>query len=104
MSTREELFHTMYPGLSDGEVIDELIKAGIHGFEHGPEVLIISAADGIHSVPYDAAVQRTYPYFEVIFPTRISRFVTSQSRFSRSMESGFWKIPHFSAGKTTTIF
>ena len=64
MSTREELFQTMYPGLSDGEVIDELIKAGIHGFEHGPEVLIISAADGIHYVPFDATVQRTYPYFE----------------------------------------
>ena len=64
MSTREELFQTMYPGLSDGEVIDELIKVGIRGFEHGPEVLTISAADGIHYVPFDAAVQRTYPYFE----------------------------------------
>ena len=64
MSTREELFQTMYPGLSDGEVIDELIKVLVHGFEHGPEVLTISAADGIHYVPFDSAVQRTYPYFE----------------------------------------
>ncbi len=29
MSTRAEFFQSMYPGLSDGEVIDELIKASI---------------------------------------------------------------------------
>ena len=48
MSTRAEFFQSMYPGLSDGEVIDELIKASIYGFEHGPEVVTISAAEGIH--------------------------------------------------------
>ena len=47
----------MYPGLSDGEVIDELIKASIYGFEHGPEVVTISAAEGIHYVPYDAEIK-----------------------------------------------
>ena len=33
MSTRAEFFQSMYPELSDGEVIDELIKASIllHG-------------------------------------------------------------------------
>ena len=33
MSTRAEFFQSMYPGLSDGEVIDGLIKASIllHG-------------------------------------------------------------------------
>ena len=54
MSTRAEFFQSMYPGLSNGEVIDELIKASIYGFEHGPEVVTISAAEGIHYVPYDA--------------------------------------------------
>lgn len=58
MSTRAEFFQSMYPGLSDGEVIDELIKASIYGFEHGPEVVTISAAEGIHYVPYDAAMER----------------------------------------------
>ena len=29
MSTRAEFFQSMYPGLSDGEVIDELIKASM---------------------------------------------------------------------------
>ena len=58
MSTRAEFFQSMYPGLSDGEVIDELIKASIYGFEHGPEVVTISAAKGIHYVPYDAAMQK----------------------------------------------
>ena len=52
MSTRAEFFQSMYPGLSNGEVIDELIKASIYGFEHGPEVVTISAAEGIHYVPY----------------------------------------------------
>ena len=32
MSTRAEFFQSMYPGLSDGEVIDELIKASIRRF------------------------------------------------------------------------
>lgn len=58
MSTRAEFFQSMYPGLSNGEVIDELIKASIYGFEHGPEVVTISAAEGIHYVPYDAAMQK----------------------------------------------
>ena len=58
MSTRAEFFQSMYPGLSDGEVIDELIKASIYVFEHGPEVVTISAAEGIHYVPYDAAMQK----------------------------------------------
>ena len=33
MSTRAEFFQSMYPGLSDGEVMDELIKASVllHG-------------------------------------------------------------------------
>ena len=53
MSTRAEFFQSMYPGLSNGEVIDELIKASIYGFEQGPEVVTISAAEGIHYVPYD---------------------------------------------------
>ena len=57
MSTRAEFFQRMYPGLSAGEVIDELIKASIYGFEHGPEVVIISAAEGIHYVSYDAEMQ-----------------------------------------------
>ena len=39
MSTRAEFFQSMYPGLSNGEVIDELIKASIYGFEHGPEAV-----------------------------------------------------------------
>ena len=64
MSTRAEFFQSMYPGLSDGEVIDELIKASIYGFEHGPEVVTISAAEGIHYVPYDAAMQKKSPYWE----------------------------------------
>ena len=63
MSTRAEFFQSMYPGLSDGEVIDELIKASIYGFEHGPEVVTISAAEGIHYVPYDAAMQKKSPYW-----------------------------------------
>lgn len=50
MSTRAEFFQSMYPGLSDGEIIDELIKASIYGFEHSPEVVTISAAEGIHYV------------------------------------------------------
>ena len=33
MSTRAEFFQSMYPGLSDGEVIDELIKASIKDFD-----------------------------------------------------------------------
>ena len=64
MSTRAEFFQSMYPGLSDGEVIDELIKASIYVFEHGPEVVTISAAEGIHYVPYDAAMQKKSPYWE----------------------------------------
>ena len=63
MSTRAEFFQSMYPGLSNGEVIDELIKASIYGFEHGPEVVTISAAEGIHYVPYDAAMQKKLPYY-----------------------------------------
>lgn len=63
MSTRAEFFQSMYPGLSDGEVIDELIKASIYGFEHGPEVVTISAAEGIHYVPYDAEMQKKLPYY-----------------------------------------
>lgn len=51
MSTRAEFFQSMYPGLSDGEVIDELIKASIYGFEHGPEVVTISAAEGMLFAP-----------------------------------------------------
>ena len=54
MSTRAEFFQSMYPGLSDGEVIDELIKASIYGFEHGPEVVTISAAEG--KVMHQAAI------------------------------------------------
>ena len=63
MSTRAEFFQSMYPGLSDGEVIDELIKASIYGFEHGPEVVTISAAEGIHYVPYNAEMQKKLPYY-----------------------------------------
>ena len=63
MSTRAEFFQSMYPGLSDGEVIDELIKASIYGFEHGPEVVTISAAEGIHYVPYDAEMQKKLTYY-----------------------------------------
>ena len=33
MSTRAEFFQSMYPGLSDGEVIDELIKASINDIQ-----------------------------------------------------------------------
>ena len=33
MSTRAEFFQSMYPGLSNGEVIDELIKASIYNKE-----------------------------------------------------------------------
>ena len=36
----------------------------IYGFEHGPEVVTISAAEGIHYVPYDAAMQKKSPYWE----------------------------------------
>lgn len=64
MSKREEFFQTMYPELSYDEITDEIIKALMHGLECGPEVLTISAADGIHYVPFNAAVQRKYPYFE----------------------------------------
>ena len=63
MSTRAEFFQSMYPGLSNGEVIDELIKASIYGFEHGPEVVTISAAEGTHYVPYDAEMQKKLPYY-----------------------------------------
>ena len=63
MSTRAEFFQSMYPGLSNGEVIDELIKASIYGFEHGPEVVTISAAEGIHYVPYDVEMQKKLPYY-----------------------------------------
>lgn len=63
MSTRAEFFQSMYPGLSNDEVIDELIKASIYGFEHGPEVVTISAAEGIHYVPYDAEMQKKLPYY-----------------------------------------
>ena len=63
MSTRAEFFQSMYPGLSNGEVIDELIKASIYGFEHGPEVVTINAAEGTHYVPYDAEMQKRLPYY-----------------------------------------
>lgn len=59
MSTRAEFFQSMYPGLSDGEVIDELIKASIYGFEHGPEVVTISAAEGIHVLAHISENQLT---------------------------------------------
>ena len=88
MSTRAEFFQSMYPGLSDGEVIDELIKASIYGFEHGPEVVTISAAEGIHYVPYDAAMQKKIPRIgraptkPAIFLLRISKSAISRSRFA----------------------
>ena len=87
MSTRAEFFQSMYPGLSNGEVIDELIKASIYGFEHGPEVVTISAAEGIHYVPYDAEMQKKLPYYggayeAAIFLLRISRSAISRSRFA----------------------
>ena len=83
MSTRAEFFQSMYPGLSDGEVIDELIKASIYGFEHGPEVVTISAAEGIHYVPYDAESFRIMeaPTRSAIFLLRIFRSAISRSRF-----------------------
>ena len=34
-----------------------------YGFEHGPEVVTISAAEGIHYVPYDAEMQKKLPYY-----------------------------------------
>ncbi len=86
MSTRAEFFQSMYPGLSDGEVIDELIKASIYGFD--PEVVTISAAEGIHYVPYDAEMQkkasvlwRCLRSLQYSF-LRISRSATSRSRFA----------------------
>ena len=35
----------------------------IYGFEHGPEVVTISAAEGTHYVPYDAEMQKRLPYY-----------------------------------------
>ena len=81
MSTRAEFFQSMYPGLSDGEVIDELIKASIYGFEHGPEVVTISAAEGIHYVPYDAAMQKKSPYWESTYEACNIPFTDFQIRY-----------------------
>ena len=81
MSTRAEFFQSMYPGLSDGEVIDELIKASIYGFEHGPEVVTISAAEGIHYVPYDAAMQKKSPYWESTYKACNIPFTDFQIRY-----------------------
>ena len=81
MSTRAEFFQSMYPGLSDGEVIDELIKASIYGFEHGPEVVTISAAEGIHYVPYDAAMQKKSPYWEGTYKACNIPFTDFQIRY-----------------------
>ena len=69
------------PGLSDGEVIDELIKASIYGFEHGPEVVTISAAEGIHYVPYDAAMQKKSPYWESTYKACNIPFTDFQIRY-----------------------
>ena len=93
MSTRAEFFQSMYPGLSNGEVIDELIKASIYGFEHGPEVVTISAAKGIHYVPYDAEMRKGFRIMEAatkpaIFLLRISRSAISRSRFALWMANG----------------
>ena len=87
MSTRAEFFQSMYPGLSNGEVIDELIKASIYGFEHGPEVVTISAAEGTHYEPYDAEMRKGFRIMEAatkpaIFLLRISRSAISRSRFA----------------------
>ena len=71
----------VYPGLSDGEVIDELIKASIYGFEHGPEVVTISAAEGIHYVPYDAAMQKKSPYWEGTYKACNIPFTDFQIRY-----------------------
>ena len=95
MSTRAEFFQSMYPGLSDGEIIDELIKASIYGFEHGPEVVTISAADGIHYVPYDAAMQKKLPYYGGSYETCNIPFTDFQIRYQPE------QIP-FSAGRTMT--
>ena len=73
MSTRAEFFQSMYPGLSNGEVIDELIKASIYGFEHGPEVVTISAAEGTHYVPYDAEMRKGFRIMEAARPRQPSR-------------------------------
>ena len=81
MSTRAEFFQSMYPGLSDGEVIDELIKASIYVFEHGPEVVTISAAEGIHYVPYDAAMQKKSPYWEGTYEACNIPFTDFQIRY-----------------------
>ncbi len=81
MSTRAEFFQRMYPGLSAGEVIDELIKASIYGFEHGPEVVTISAAEGIHYVSYDAEMQKKAPYWEGTYETCNIPFTDFQIRY-----------------------
>ena len=86
MSTRAEFFQSMYPGLSDGEVIDELIKASIYGFEHGPEVVTISAAEGIHYVPYDAAMQKKSPYWEGTYKACNIPFTDFQIRYGQPAE------------------
>ena len=83
MSTRAEFFQSMYPGLSNGEVIDELIKASIYGFEHGPEVVTISAAEGTHYVPYDAEMQKRLPYYGGSYDKHASQGKQSMKRLVR---------------------
>ena len=80
MSTRAKFFQSMYPGLSDGEVIDELIKASIY-VEHGPEVVTISAAEGIHYVHYDAEMQKKAPYWEGAYEACNIPFTDFQIRY-----------------------
>ena len=53
----------------------------IYGFEHGPEVVTISAAEGIHYVPYDAAMQKKSPYWEGTYEACNIPFTDFQIRY-----------------------
>ena len=53
----------------------------IYVFEHGPEVVTISAAEGIHYVPYDAAMQKKSPYWEGTYEACNIPFTDFQIRY-----------------------
>ena len=57
------------------------LTISIYGFEHGPEVVTISAAEGIHYVPYDAAMQKKSPYWESTYKACNIPFTDFQIRY-----------------------
>ena len=63
MTKEDILIRIMYPGLSEWEVLGEIFKELRRRLENGPEVVTISAAEGIHYVPYDAATKKKFPYW-----------------------------------------